>query len=279
MKLDVFTLSLIFTAVFVGIISLGTAITKLTMSSGVIESRAKKGQKVIPKVIDEVVSMGSLDTLKQFDEVYRVPRELTIQKSREIATLYLNDVILHFPFSNEIQDSTGVFLFHFNRRGMKKTAKKRTGIRTDRSFTFTINKGSSRKITEKVEKKDRRIHLEGSAVHRISKSDWKNLKENLIQLSRDEFATFLGFQNIEELDKKLIEAVQNTVKIQEQVRSRIRGVPAPSFKGVKQLGSKMVDNKLIIPTDLLSKLNLTKDEEVEIIQGKDEYLFYVKRKK
>ncbi len=275
MELNIFTLSLIFAAIFVGIISLGTSITKLTLSSGVIESRAKEGQRVIPKVIDEVVGMSSLDQLQQFDKAFRVPKEITIQKSREVATLYPDDVILHFPFSNELQDSTGVFLFHLNRQGMMKGVKKRSGIRTERRFTMTVQK---QKTEKKVVKSETSLHLEGSTVHRISIEDWEKLQEQLIQLSREEFATFLGFKSIDELDQKLVEAVQNTVKIQEQVRSRIRGVPAPSFKGVDKIGSKLLDNKLVIPKEFLSKLNLAKDDELELIEGKDEYLFYVRKK-
>ncbi|MHA2154341.1 MAG: hypothetical protein ACXABU_03300 [Candidatus Hodarchaeales archaeon] len=276
MELDLFTLSLIFAAIFVGLISFGTSVTKLTLSSGVIESRTKEGQRVIPKVIDEVVNMSSLDNLQQFDEMFRVPKEIRINKPREVATLYPNDVILHFPFSKELQGTTGVFIFHLNRQNMIKSTKKRSRRRTERQVTMTT---TTNKIQKKVDKSEVRLHLEGSTVHRISIDDWQNLKSQLIQLSREEFASFLGFKDINALDQKLSEAVQNTVKIQEQIRSRIRGVPAPSFKGMEKFGSKFVENKLLIPEEILSQLKLVKNQDIEIIQGKDEYLFYVRAKK
>ncbi|MHA1978686.1 MAG: hypothetical protein ACW98I_17420 [Candidatus Hodarchaeales archaeon] len=276
MELDLFTLSLIFTAIFVGIISIVTGVAKLTLSSGVIESQAKKGQRVIPKVIDEVVNMSSLDKLQQFDEMYRVPKEIRINKPREVATLNPNDVILRFPFSNELQDTTGVFIYHLNRQNMFKSATKRSRITTSKQVTTTTN---SKKIEKKDKKLEVRLHLDGSTVHRISLTDWESLKGQLIQLSREEFASFLGFENIDVLDQKLAEAVQNTVKFQEQVRSRIRGVPAPSFKGVTNFRSKLLENNLIIPEEFLSKLNVSKDQEIELIEGKDEYLFYVRVKK
>ena len=157
-----------------------------------------------------------------------------------------------------------------------KAAAKRSKIKFNKQMTVTTN---SKKLRKKETKSERRLHLEGSTVHRISVQDWIKLKSQLIQLSREEFATFLGFENMNVLDEKLAVAVQNTVKFQEQVRSRIRGVPAPSFRGAKNFGSKLMDNKLVIPEEFLSKLNLSKDQEIELIPGKDEYLFYARVKK
>ena len=43
--------------------------------------------------------------------------------------------------------------------------------------------------------------------------------------------------------------------------------------------SKLSGNTLQVPSELLEELNLDKDQELELVKGKDEYLFYVKLKK
>ncbi|MHA1237588.1 MAG: hypothetical protein ACTSQ9_08025 [Candidatus Hodarchaeales archaeon] len=72
---------------------------------------------------------------------------------------------------------------------------------------------------------------------------------------------------------------KGTIKVQEQIRSRIRGVPAPSFKLKDKITAKLSGNSLQVPSKLLKELNLPEDQELELVKGKDEYLFYVKLKK
>ena len=58
MELDFWTLLLILASLFVGIISILTGFAKLTLSSGMIESRVEQGKTFMPKVIDEVIEPG-----------------------------------------------------------------------------------------------------------------------------------------------------------------------------------------------------------------------------
>jgi hypothetical protein len=276
MELDFWTLLLILASLFVGIISILTGFAKLTLSSGMIESRVEQGKTFVPKVIDEVISISSSDNLETFDEFYRVPEETTIQKKNEIVTFHKNDVLLHFPFSNELQSSTGVFIFHLNLHNKKKSTKKRKRVVRGRTVNVTIgSKGIKKEVSESAVNFD----LRGSTVHRITLERWNSLKSGLKQITREKFAHYVGFEDVKELDRKLATAVQGTVKVQEQIRSRIRGVPAPSFKFTDKIISKLSGNSLQVPSELLEELNLDTDQELELVKGKDEYLFYVKLKK
>ncbi|MHA1944610.1 MAG: hypothetical protein ACW97W_00810 [Candidatus Hodarchaeales archaeon] len=276
MELDFWTLLLILASLFVGIISILTGFAKLTLSSGVIESRVEEGKTLMPKVIDEVISISSSNNLETFDEFYRVPEETTIQKKNEIVTFHKNDVLLHFPFSNELQSSTGVFIFHLNLNNKKKSTKKRKRVARGRTVNVTIgSKGIKKEVSESAVNFD----LRGSTVHRITLKRWNSLKSGLKQITREEFAQYVGFEDVKELDRKLAKAVQGTVKVQEQIRSRIRGVPAPSFKFSDKIISRLSGNSLQVPSELLEELNLDKDQDLELVKGKDEYLFYVRLKK
>ena len=277
MELDFWTLLLILAAIFIGILSILTGFTKLTLSSGVIESRVEQGKTLMPKVIEEVVALSSLDQLETFDEFYRVPEETVIQKAKEIVTFYKNDVILHFPFSNELQNATGVFIFHLNlHAAVASIIKKKPLQKRRKTITITMK---SKEFQKEVKESVVNLNLRGSTVHRIPLEYWNSLKDKLEQLTREEFAQYVGFDDVKELDRKLAKAVQGTIKVQEQIRSRIRGVPAPSFKLKDKIIAKISGNSLHVPSELLQELNLPEDQDLELVKGKDEYLFYVRLKK
>ena len=281
MVLDFWTLLLMLTAIFIGIISILTGFTKLTLSSGVIESRVEQGKAIMPKVIDEVISFSSSDQLETFDEFYRVSKETVIQKNNEIVTFYKNDVVLHFPFSDELQNATGVFILHLNLRDMKSPIiKKKKEKKVKKGKTITISMGS-KKFQKKEKDSSGNLNLRGSTVHRIPLESWNSLKDEfkLEQLTREEFTKNLGFKDVKEAEQKLGQVIQGTVKVQEQIRSRIRGVPAPSFKFRDKIKSRISGNSLEIPPKLLEELNLPENQELELVRGKDEYLFYVRLKK
>ncbi|MHA1237587.1 MAG: hypothetical protein ACTSQ9_08020, partial [Candidatus Hodarchaeales archaeon] len=199
MELDFWTLLLILTAIFIGIISILTGFTKLTLSSGVVESRVEQGKTLMPQVIEEVVALSSLDQLETFDEFFRVPEEMAIQKAKEIVTFYKDDVILHFPFSNELQNATGVFIFHLNLHAVGKSIVKKKPRRKRKSMTITIN---SKQFKKEVNESVSHLNLKGSTVHRIPLENWNSLKNDFEQLTREEFAQYVGFEDVKELDRK-----------------------------------------------------------------------------
>jgi hypothetical protein len=167
-------------------------------------------------------------------------------------------------------------MYHLKLHDVSKTIIKKKREKKGRTFTITMN---SKEFQKEVKDSVSNLNLRGSTVHRISLERWNLLKGNLEQLTREEFAKYVGFSDVKELDRKLAKAVQGTVKVQEQIRSRIRGVPAPSFKLTDKITSKLKGNSLQVPPELLEELNLPEDQELELVKGKDEYLFYVRMKK
>ncbi len=275
-ELEFGTLALIFAALFVAIISLTTNITRLFLNSGIIESRIEEGKVIIPRIIDEVQQMSSSDRLLKFDDFYEVPDQITIMKRNQIVTLSKGDIILRFPFSQELENQTGVFIFHLNMQKLTKQVKKRY-IKKNRPFIkITTNSDEFKKgLNEAVKNLD----LRGSSVHRISIDDWNNIVKSLKIIEKDAFAKKLGFDDSDTLDRELVKLIRGTVIAQEHIRSRLRGVPAPVFGKQRSYTSVIKSNGMDLPLDLIKEQKISDGQEIEIIPGKNEYIFYVKRKR
>ncbi|WP_455464419.1 hypothetical protein [Candidatus Hodarchaeum mangrovi] len=277
MELDLLTGSLIVGSLFVSIISIITSTGKLTLSSGLVESRIKEGKAIIPEVIEEAREITTPEHLRNFNEFYLVTHNLKLVQEQELSNFHKNDLILRFPFSRNLQNKVGVYIFHLNRHELLKQIVKeqREKGRGSRLF-FKINQGS---LEEDMKTSIKNLNIKGSSVKRLSLDKWTHFKENLKPITREEFAVLVGFKKREELEERLGKLISGTIMVQEQVRSRIRGVPAPSFKGEDSYEGIMTKNQLIIPALLTENWNLKENQEVEIIKGKQEYLFYVKLKK
>ena len=110
--------------------------------------------------------------------------------------------------------------------------------------------------------------------------EWEKLLEVLISVDKEKFLTTIGFKNTEEFERELAKAIRGTMIAQEQIRSRLGGVPAPSIKLSDQIyfDTKIENSSISIPSNILQKKGLIKGQTVELIPGKDEYLFYTKIK-
>jgi hypothetical protein len=251
------------------------------LNSGLIESRVKEGRTVIPSILSEVRTISSEDNLTEFDEFYQIPEDIQIQKKREKITLKGGNILVRVPFSNELQDRTGIFLFYLNLQEMRKKRTRRRKTQTSKTKTIQIRTGIGKK-DKRFEKEfdEKRVNinfnLSGSSIHRIPLQDWDNLQSELVPITKHDFVYQTGYKNAEEFDKNISKAIQKTVQVQEQIRSRIKGVPALSFDTTK-FGSVIDRNSIKIPEKLLEKIKLQDDEKIELIEGKGEYLFYVRR--
>ncbi|MHA1226799.1 MAG: hypothetical protein ACTSPV_08675 [Candidatus Hodarchaeales archaeon] len=277
MTLDLWSFGLIFTAIALIIVSITTNVVKLSISSGVFEKQVEKGKKVIPKIFEEVVEISSSkEKLSKFNDFYEVVEPIKIEKKNEISVLEPGEFVIHFPFSHELENETGVFLLHFNLKNVPKKGKK-TKTKTQKSKKISIKYGT-RGYKNFEPDSDINLLVKRGSVHRIPFTRWESLRKDLRPLSRDEIATNIGITP-EDLDKELAKVIKGSVIVQEQLRCRIRGLPAPSFSEKKRSTTKIEGNKLIIPEELLQDIHLKEDQEIELIKGKDEYLFYVKLKR
>ncbi len=276
MELDLGTGALIVCALFIALISLSTSLTRLFLNTGIIESRVEESKSMIPKVIEEVQQISSSDKLIQFNEFYEVLEQIEIIKRNQVVTILKRDCILRFPFSQELETQTGVFFFHLNMKKFGKQVKKRSSFKSRRTITVSMNSGGYKK---KIDGPAKNFDLRGSSVHRVSLDKWNDLVKNLKILEKEDFAKKLGFKDANELDKELAKLIRGTVIAQEQIRSRLRGVPAPSLKDQKSFTSVIESSTMNLPLDLMKNQEISNGQEVELIPGKNEFLFYVKRKK
>ncbi|MHA1967181.1 MAG: hypothetical protein ACW964_05210 [Candidatus Hodarchaeales archaeon] len=276
LELDIGTGALIFCSLFIGLISLSTGITRLFLNSGIIESRVEESKTMIPKVLEEVQQISSSDSLIQFDEFYEVLEQIEIIKRNQVVTILKGDSVIRFPFTQELETQTGVFFFHLNMKKLIKSAKKRSSFKERRTIMIKTNSDQyQKKINESVKNFDFR----GSSVHRVSREKWKDIMKDLRKLEREAFAKKIGFKDANELDKELAKLIRGTVIAQEQIRSRLRGVPAPSFRGQKSYTSIIESSGITLPLEMMKNQEISNGQEIEIIPGKNEFLFYVKRKK
>lgn len=267
---NLISLLFIFSCIFAGIIALSTSITRLTMSSGVIESRVEEGKTIIPQIFQEVQQMARMESLSQFDEFYEVISPIMIKKTNKVINIKEGDKLIHLPFSDELETNTGVFIFHINMEGLMRAVM-------EGDIRSRAKKLNEEEFQDRMKKSVKNFSFKDSTIQRLSIVEWSNLQSAIRKLKQEEFAVLLGFKDIEEFDAEFAKLVRSTVIMQEQIRSRIRGVPAPSFKEANFF-SRIFKNKIEIPQDLMSKHSISSDQEIEIIPGKGEYLFYIKKK-
>jgi hypothetical protein len=231
---------------------------------------------MIPKVIEEVQQISSSDNLIQFNEFYEVLEQIEIIKRNQVVTILKRDCILRFPFSQELETQTGAFFFHLHMKKFGKQVKKRSLFKSRSTLTVSMN---SREYKKKIDVPAKNFDLRGSSVHRVSLDKWNDLMKNLKILEREDFAKKIGYKDANELDKELAKLIRGTVIAQEQIRSRLRGVPAPSLKDQKSFSSVIESSGITLPLEMMKNQEISNGQEIEILPGKNEFLFYVKRKK
>ncbi|MFX1283004.1 MAG: SDR family NAD(P)-dependent oxidoreductase [Promethearchaeota archaeon] len=274
-------LGLIGFAIFMAIMSFSTSTTKLLLSSGVIESRVQEGKTLVPQVLEEVQGMASMETISTFNEYYEINQRITIRKANEQIIFSKGDLIFRLPFSLDLESKTGIFLFHLNKHEMLiKQTKSKKWQKWDQN---SKGRQRSQQRTGTMKAKDtnrREISLSGMKFHRMGMDEWKKLQEVLVSVDKEKFLTTIGFENAEEFERELAKAIRGTVIAQQQIRSRLRGIPAPPVKPGDQIhyDTKIENSSISIPNNILQGEAIINGQTVELIPGKDEYLFYAKIK-
>ncbi len=275
LPLDFLSAGLIAFSMTMGIASLTTTLTKLTLDSGIIRSRTdnvfEESKEVIPKIFEE---------LKQFEannlqEFYRVTASISIRKRNNIIHYNTGDVLLKIPFTNSLEKEAGVFLANIKFKSpaiKERTRNKREPAVRTKTVTKTLT------ISKNKKKKGKNINI--SSLNRIPHEKWGEIvRKNQVELVEPEIITkMMGFDSPEEFEEMVEKGIRQTISIQESVRDRIRGVPVT----VSTSNSKFVKikNKHIeVPDEILEKNELAEDQEIELIPGKEEFLFYARIRK
>ncbi|MFW9780159.1 MAG: hypothetical protein ACFFE8_15025 [Candidatus Heimdallarchaeota archaeon] len=262
LSLDIFSAGLIAFSVTMGMVSLATSLSKIALDSGLIRSRTDqivgKSKVMIPKMFDELKQLNAND----LQEFYRVHKRINVKKKNGVVNYDPGDILLKLPFSHSIEAETGVFLASLK---IKVRGSKRKSSKRKKSMT-----GSSDKP---------RRGISFSSLHRIPLEDWEHLsKQKQVELVELEIITKeLGFETPEEFEKMVEKGIRGAISFQENIRDRIRGVPVTA-SSTKAALVKLKDKRIELPDALLNQINLSKDQELEIIPGKEEFLFYARIK-
>ena len=112
-------------------------------------------------------------------------------------------------------------------------------------------------------------------VRKFSENEWKKIQANVVPMPSEEILPKLGFKSQEEFDEKVQQGLIGIIEVQDQVRARVRGVPVHSSENKYNLVWQG-ESHITIPPDILKEMKNKGASILEIIPGKDEYLFYVK---
>ncbi|MFX1512595.1 MAG: hypothetical protein ACFFCQ_08410 [Promethearchaeota archaeon] len=269
--LDWITGALLVLATFFGITTLSTSLTRTIINSGIIDSTIEEGKVIAPIVFEEIRELE----IDDFKQVYQVQKSFKIRKEREIISFRPGEKILYVPFSPTLEESVGVFLARYEI------------IKDNISESEFIEK-AQREVEEKetiyfrsidtpfsMKHRDNYYHTK-TRIHRIPKDQWRRIQDHLTPVDLYEFAKEIGFENREELDNAIQKGIQGTIEVQEQIRSRLRGVPAPTKQESYEV--EIQNGLLRLPKELQEIKKMEESQEIEIIPGKGEFLFYARLK-
>jgi hypothetical protein len=263
LHLDILSAGLVAFSVTMGIISLTTTMGKIALDSGLIRSRTDeivgKGKVIVPKLFEELKQLEAND----LQEFYRVKHSTSIKKKNSIVNYNTGDILLKMPFSNSIEKDTGVFLANLR---IRSQINKRKSSRRRKSETAT-NKKKGPKISF-------------SSLQRVPLTDWEELigQKHVEVIELEVITKEMGFDSPEEFEKRVEKGIRGAVSFQENVRDRIRGVPVTARNASTTL-VKLKNKSIKIPDEILEQITVPEDQELEIIPGKEEFLFYARIKK
>lgn len=257
------SLVLIAGAIFVGIIAEVTNILKLVQTGGISESQIQKGKDEVPRMFNEIKTFAKPDKLTNYDEIYLIENEIKLDRKNEILSLSPDYILLKIPFSEELGNRVGIFAVSIkksilsNKSGSKKTGK---------WFSFFANE-------------DGEIKLGKSSVnmHRFKNEEWNTITASITKCDIKQLSEILNVSE-EELREKLVSLLQGVIRTQEFIRNRIRGLPDISKENIYTT-KLSTQSSLTLPSDILEKMKSLDIEEIEIIPGKDDFLFYARHKK
>ncbi|UCE14002.1 MAG: hypothetical protein JSV04_02200 [Candidatus Heimdallarchaeota archaeon] len=274
LPLDLFSAGLVAFSITMGVISLTTALSKIVLDSGIIKSRTDKlvdeGKVVIPQIFEELREVEASD----LQEFYQVTDPISIKKENKIVTYERGDVLLKVPFTATLEKEVGVFLAHLKFRSRRSPSKierrrKRKSVVYFKTATTPIT------VTD-----GKRKDINISSLHRVPLEEWTVLKrkKQVVLVDPQVITKAMGFDSPEEFEEVVGKGIRGAVSLQEGIRDRIRGVPVITSISNSQV-VKLEGKRIEVPDELLEQIDLAEDQEIELIPGKEEFLFYAKIKK
>lgn len=276
LPLDLLSAGLIAFSLLTGMISLSTVVTKTILNSGFISSKvdgiAEESKVLIPKMFEELKQIEA-DDLQEF---YRVTERISVRKKNDTVNYSKGDILFKMPFTETLQKQAGVYLV--NLRYSKRRSSPRIAKKQQKNGSTVHFQTLSKSVTAQGKNKTRNLDI--SSIKRITIENWQEImKRNQLEpVEKTVIANELGYDSPEEFEKVIEKGIQGATSIQENIRDRIRGVPVITSAGDSKI-VKLRNKQVKIPDEIVEKFNLKEDQEIELIPGKDEFLFYVKLKK
>jgi hypothetical protein len=277
LPLDLLSAALIAFSFTMGVVSLTTTASRIALDSGIFRSRTdtvvEEGKVIIPQVFEELKQLQA----SNLQEFYRVSDQIRIKKENKVIHYKTGDLLLKIPFTNTLEERAGIFLatLKLNRTRAPKTRRKtkRKARMQVKTKTKTVTLGNS-------DKKKKRRNINISSLQRIPYEDWEEIvRLNQIELMDPAIITsMMGFDSPEEFEKVVEQGIRRAISFQEGVRDRIRGVPVTGSIAASNV-VQLKDKQIKVPEEILDKIQASEGQEIELIPGKEEFLFYARIKK
>lgn len=274
LPLDLLSAGLIAFSLTMGIASLTTTLSKIVLDSGIIRSRTdnvlEEGKMIIPQVFDELKQLEA----SNLQEFYRVSEQISVRKKNKVMNYNIGDLLLKLPFTNTLEEKAGTFLatMKLNRAPVTRTRKR---IRSKSKLEI---KTKTKTVTLGDSKKSRNINI--SSLQRVPYEDW----EEIIRMKQVELmdpaiiTSMMGYDSPEEFEKVVEQGIRRAISFQENIRDRIRGVPVTGSTTASKV-VKLKDKSIKVPDQFLEMIKSSEGQEIELIPGKEEFLFYARIKK
>jgi hypothetical protein len=277
LPLDLLSAALIGFSFTMGIVSLTTTASKIALDSGIIRSRTdnvlEEGKVIIPQVFEELKQLEA----SNLQEFYRISEQINIKKKEKVINYNIGDLLLKVPFTSTLEEKAGIFLATLK---LKPTTTPKTRIRTKRKAGMQIKTKTKIVTLDNSNKKTKQRSINISSLQRIPYEEWEGIvRRNQVELMDPAIITsMMGFDSPEEFEKVVEQGIRKAISFQENVRDRIRGVPVTGSivaSNVVQLKDKHIE----VPKEFLDKIQASEGQEIELIPGKEEFLFYARIKK
>ncbi|MFX0117336.1 MAG: hypothetical protein ACFFB3_22505, partial [Candidatus Hodarchaeota archaeon] len=255
LNLGLGTWALILFAVAVAFVTFSESIFRTTLASGIIESRVEEGKAIIPKIFEEIHQFEGEDF-----QIFEIQNPIELRRRESITKLSPGSQLLRLPFSSDLEELSGIFLTQIElKRGSEDSVKP--------AFF----------VSSRTHKGGQSLNLRSGGIHRIEKQEWDRIRPHLNLRDKTEIAAELGFENSKPIDEFFQHSIQAAILAQEHVQNRLRGVPAPTT--AKPILATVQNEALLLPKEFIETKCIEDGAQIEIIPGKDEYLFYGRIKK
>jgi hypothetical protein len=253
-------------------ISITTFISKLSLDSGLFQKKADQAKSVIPEIFTELKELKVQDIHENY---YEVIKEFSLTRKTKVLQYSVGDFLFKIPLKNTLTELTGHYVAKIT---FDQNSKRKQRRRSSSKVISNINSNTNSKINSnrKIKSNDFQIKL----VRKFTVPEWNELENTnkISVVSTEKVTETLGFENKAEFDEKIQIELKNFSKYQDNVRDRIRGVPVSSEDEGQIFNIENFTNNIPLPESMIQNLKEQGVKEIEILPGKDEFIYYIKKR-